>query len=446
MRKLTVLMLLIGSLFAAVAAQAASRIEGVRVWSAPDHTRLVFDVDGPVDHRLFGLHGPERLVLDFNQASMDTSVSVEADNRFLSGVRHANRKDGSLRVVLDLKQAVRPKSFLLKPNERYGHRLVVDLFDKEQGVERVQPVKQANPTGQLRDIVIAVDAGHGGEDSGALGRNRRTYEKDVVLQIARRLANVINQEPGMRAVLTRKGDYYIPLRKRMEIARAHHADLFVSIHADAFRDSRAKGASVFVLSRRGASSEAARWLAESENAADLVGGVSLDDKDEVLASVLLDLSQSATRQVSLEAADGVYKELRQQTPVHGRKVQQAGFVVLKSPDIPSMLVETGFISNPAEERKLRDPGHQQRLANAVFRGVRAYFHKAPPPGTRLAALKRQPQQAGAASADRRHKIRSGETLSRIAQLYDVSVRELRSANSLSGDVIRVGQVLRIPSS
>jgi N-acetylmuramoyl-L-alanine amidase len=445
MRKLTVLLLLFLGLSASVV-QAASRVEGVRVWSAPDHTRLVFDIDGPVDHRLFGLHGPERLVVDFTATRMDQPVRIEADNRHLSGVRHANRQDGKLRVVLDLKQSVRPKSFLLKPNDRYGHRLVIDLFDKEQAASKAQPVKRADQVGQMRDVVIAVDAGHGGEDVGAIGRKRNTYEKDVVLQIARRLAGIIDKEPGMRAVLTRKGDYYIPLRKRMEIARAHHADLFVSIHADAFRDARAKGASVYVLSRSGASSEAARWLAESENAADLVGGVSLDDKDEVLASVLLDLSQSATRQVSLEAADGVYKELKKNTHVHGRRVQQAGFVVLKSPDIPSMLVETGFISNPGEEAKLRDPGHQQKLAHAVFKGVRTYFYKAPPPGTRIAALKSKPQSLQVATADRSHKIRSGDTLSRIAQLYDVSVRELRSANSLRDDMIRVGQVLRIPSS
>ena len=430
----------------ATAVQAGSRVENVRVWSAPDHTRLVFDVDGPVEHRLFGLHNPERLVVDFKGARLDSDVQVDGDNRYLAGVRHANRQDGDLRVVLDLKQPVRPKSFLLKPTDRYGHRLVIDLFDKNESASQPQQVKQVDDLKQMRDVVVAVDAGHGGDDSGAIGRHNRTYEKNVVLQIAMRLARIINAEPGMKAVLTRTGDYYIPLRKRMDIARANRADLFVSIHADAFRDSRAKGASVFVLSNRGASSEAARWLAESENAADLVGGVSLDDKDEVLASVLLDLSQSATRQASLEAADNVYDELRQNTPVHGRRVQQAGFMVLKSPDIPSMLVETGFISNPTEERNLRSPQHQQRLAAAVFKGVREYFLQAPPPGTRLAALKNGQRQQASAADDRSHVIRSGDTLSRIAQQYDVSLSDLREANRLDGDDIRVGQVLRIPSS
>jgi N-acetylmuramoyl-L-alanine amidase len=420
-------------------------VEGVRVWSAPDHTRLVFDIDGPVDHRVFGLHGPERLVIDFSGTRLDQPVQLDPDNRHLASVRHANRKDGDLRVVLDLKQAVRPKSFMLKPNERYGHRLVIDLFDKGETAQQPRAVKHASEQTELRDIIVAVDAGHGGEDSGAIGRTRRTYEKDVVLQIAKRLAAIIDAEPGMRAVLTRTGDYYIPLRKRMDMARTHRADLFVSIHADAFHDQRARGASVYVLSNRGASSEAARWLAESENAADLVGGVSLDDKDDVLASVLLDLSQSASRQASLEAADKVYRELGRHTKVHGRRVQQAGFVVLKSPDIPSMLVETGFISNPTEERNLRDPKHQQRLARAVFKGVKDYFHQAPPPGTRIAALKQQRAKLAAAE-DRSHVIRAGDTLSQIAQRYEVSLPQLRRANSLRGDTIRVGQVLRIPSS
>lgn len=442
MKKLAFLVMMI----TAWGVQAGPRIDGVRIWSAPDHTRLVFDINGPVDHRLFTLHGPERLVVDFKDVSLDKPIVVDADNHYLSGVRQAKRKDGVLRVVLDLKQAVQPKSFLLKPSDRYGHRLVIDLFNKGQSSSQPQVVKRAADLKQLRDVVVAVDAGHGGDDSGARGSSRRAYEKDVVLQIAKRLAAVINAEPGMRAVLTRTGDYYIPLRKRMEIARANRADLFVSVHADAFHDPRAKGASVYVVSNRGASSEAARWLAESENAADLVGGVSLDDKDEVLASVLLDLSQSATRQTSLEAADNVYSELRKHTPVHGRQVQHAGFVVLKSPDIPSMLVETGFISNPTEEAKLLNPKHQQRLAGAVFKGVRDYFQKAPPPGTRMAAIKYRQRDAAALADARNHVIRSGDTLSRIAQDYAVDLSELRAANRLNNDTIRVGQVLQIPSS
>jgi N-acetylmuramoyl-L-alanine amidase len=221
----------------------------------------------------------------------------------------------------------------------------------------------------------------------------------------------------------------------MQIARDHKADLFISIHADAFRDPRVRGASVYTLSNRGASSEAARWLAESENASDLVGGVSLDDKDEVLASVLLDLSQAGTRQVSMDAADRVFRQLKKMGKTHGRRVQQAGFVVLKSPDIPSMLVETSFISNPTEEKKLKDPRHQRKLAESLLSGIRSYFHTSPPPGTHLAARK-----------PREHVISRGETLSVIAQQYRVSLASLRTANGIAGDHIRVGQVLRIPPS
>jgi N-acetylmuramoyl-L-alanine amidase len=413
----------------------AATVEGVRLWTAPDHTRLVFDVDAPVDHALFMLQGPERLVIDLKASRLGPQVKTGAiENRQLRGLRHGKRGDSDLRIVLDLKQPVRPKSFLLKPQQQYGHRLVIDLFDREADQDEPRVAKSAKDLGQLRDIVVAVDPGHGGEDPGAIGRGR-THEKIVTLQIARRLKALIDAEPGMRAVLTRDGDYYVGLRKRMQIAREQRADLFVSIHADAFRDKRVHGSSVYVLSRRGASSEAARWLAAQENSADLVGGVSLDDKDEVLASVLLDLSQSATQQASLAAAQEIYQELHRVGKVHGGRVQQAGFVVLKSPDIPSMLVETGFISNPQEERRLTEPQYQQRMARAMLGGIKDYFQSAPPPGTLLAQNR---------ARNREHVIRIGDTLSEIAARYQVSLNTLRQENQLRGDVIRVGQVLRIP--
>lgn len=415
-------------------------VEGVRLWTAPDHTRLVFDVSGPVDHKLFALKAPERLVVDLAKAKPASSLSTSAlHNRHLAGMRYAKRKGGDLRLVLDLKNSIRPQSFLLKPSGRYGHRLVLDLYDTAARNVKPKVAKSVEDASRPRDVIIAVDAGHGGEDSGAVGRSRNTYEKDVVLAVAKRLARQINAQPGMKAVLVRKGDYFIPLRKRMEIARERRADLFVSIHADAFHDRRVRGSSVYVLSRRGASSEAARWLAESENAADLVGGVSLDDKDDVLASVLLDLSQSATRQMSVEVANNVYKELRKHGKVHGRKVQQAGFAVLKSPDIPSMLVETAFISNPTEERNLRDPKYQESLARTLLRGVQGYFKSAPPPGTLLASLQQQQD-------DREYVIEPGDTLSTIAQNYEISLLDLKRKNRIKGDIIRVGQVLRIPNS
>ncbi|MEW8498545.1 MAG: N-acetylmuramoyl-L-alanine amidase [Candidatus Thiodiazotropha taylori] len=313
---------------------------------------------------------------------------------------------------------------------------MVDLYDGKNGIKRrngpVKTAKKANTNGH-RDVVIAVDPGHGGEDPGARGR-KGTYEKDVVLAIGRKLVKMLNQQKGMRAVLIRDGDYYLGLRKRIAKARAHQADLFVSIHADAFRDPKVRGSSVYTLSRSGASNEAARWLAERENSADLVGGVSLEDKDDMLASVLLDLSQIGTLQASSEAASRVLTELKTLGKTHKRKVQQAGFVVLKSPDIPSMLVETAFISNPDEERRLRDPKHQNKVARALMKGIRDYFKYQPPPGTWLAANQRT----------RKHVISSGDTLIAIANRYQISVKRLRHVNDLKNDTIRIGQVLQIP--
>ena len=416
----------------------ATQIDGVRLWTAPDHTRLVFDASSPAEHTVFSLTGPDRLVIDFEAATLGEEFDAKpVADRHLKRMRHAVRPDGRLRVVLDLKQAVRPKTFLLKPNARYGHRLVVDLYPVgAAGKPRV--AKTTKDIQRARDVVVAIDAGHGGEDPGASGSKYGTKEKTVTLEIAKRLKRLVDAQPGMRGVLTRTGDYFIGLRKRMALARRHRADLFVSIHADAFRDKRVRGASVYVLSRRGASSEAARWLAEKENASDLVGGVSLDDKDAMLRSVLIDLSQSATRHASLSAASQVYKQLGRVGKTHGRRVQQAGFMVLKSPDIPSMLVETGFISNPDEERNLRNPRFQERMAKAIMHGVRAYFTEAPPPGTLLA--ERQTKTI-------KHVIARGDTLSEIADRYQVSLASLRRENRIRSDNhIQIGQVLVIPGT
>ena len=434
MKKLLVLLTLL-----CLASQSfAAEVAGVRLWTAPDHTRLVFDTSGPTAHKVFSLNKPDRLVIDFDGSSLAEGFSAkDVVDRHLKGMRHAVRPDGTLRVVLDLKRAVRPKTFLLKPNQRYGHRLVVDLYPVE-ATRKPRVAKSTNDIKRARDVVIAVDAGHGGEDPGASGSRFGTKEKIVTLQIAKRLKRLIDAQPGMRAVLTRTGDYYIGLRKRMKLARDHRADLFVSIHADAFRDKRVRGSSVYVLSKRGASSEAARWLAEKENASDLVGGVKLDDKDDVLASVLLDLSQSATQHASIGAAAKVYKELGRVGKVHGRQVHHAGFMVLKSPDIPSMLVETGFISNPGEERNLRDPKYQERMAKAIMRGVKNYFAAAAPPGTLLAE---RPNKTI------KHVIVRGDTLSEIADRYQVSLASLRRQNRIRSDNhIQIGQVLVIPGT
>lgn len=427
---LTLLLLLFGS-----TCWAQAEINGVRMWPAPDNTRLVFDTSAPVEHSLFTLKNPDRIVIDIKGTGLKADIGkLDFSNSLVKNIRTAKHGEQDLRVVLDLKQLANPKSFVLRPNEEYGNRLVIDLAhdDVEQPKEKKSIRSLSTQSRAARDIVIAIDAGHGGEDPGAMGPGR-TREKDVVLAIARKLYALVDKEPGLKPVMIRDGDYYIGLRKRVDKARDHKADLFVSIHADSFRDHRAKGSSVYTLSPRGATSEQARLLAEKENASDLIGGVSLDDKDDLLASVLLDLSQTATIEASTDVASRVLVGLKGVGKVHKSRVEQAGFRVLKAPDLPSILVETAFISNPEEERKLRSSSHQYRMANAIMSGIRSYFKENPPPGTILAQAKRK------------HIIARGDTLSGIARTYQVSLDSLRDYNGLSSNELRIGQVLRIPS-
>ncbi len=369
-------------------AAAAADLQEVRLWASPDSTRVVLDLSAPVSYTVFPLADPRRIVIDLEQTAADVArLPSAAAVGVVSGVRVAARENGGLRVVLDLSSKVEVQSFLTPPNETYGHRLVIDL-----GLDQARrPLKVATDGNGQRDIVVAIDAGHGGEDPGAVGK-AGTREKDVALAVARRLADRINAEPGMRAVLTRTGDYFVPFRERIRRARVQQADLFVSVHADAFVNRSVRGSSVYVLSTRRASNEAARWLADRENAADLIGGVSLDDKTDVLASVLLDLSQNASISASREAATRVLEELDRVGQLKKSDVQHASLIVLTSPDVPSMLVETAYISNPEEERRLRDPDHQARLAGAIHTGVKRYFHENPPPGTRFAALAARERQ------------------------------------------------------
>ncbi|MBA4503514.1 N-acetylmuramoyl-L-alanine amidase [Marinobacterium marinum] len=444
MRKFGQLLTLVLCCLLATSLQAAQEIRNVRAWLAPDNTRLVFDLSGPVEHKLFTLSDPGRVVIDIDKVSLKASLDkLGLEKSPVSAIRHSTRGDG-LRIVLDLKDKVRPKSFDLKPNDQYGHRLVVDLEMREQAVVTKTVVPVPGESGK-RDIVVMIDAGHGGEDPGAIGPGG-VREKDVVLAIAKKLKARIDAHQGYRAVMTRTGDYYISLRGRTGKARNSNADLFVSVHADAFKNPRARGASVWVLSGRGASSEMGRWLAQRENSADLIGGVgslSLDDKDDVLASVLLDMSMNASRKDSHQVASRIHGNMERFARMHKKHVEQAGFVVLKSPDIPSILVETGFISNPQEARKLRTASYQNKMAEAIYRGIVDHFWEKPPAATYVAWQK----QSGKAPAggERLYKVVSGDTLSVIAQRNGVSLQQLRTANKLRGDRIRVGQVLRIPA-
>ena len=418
------------------AAQAASTVENIRIWSENGKTRVVLDLSQPAAHNIFTLRGPDRLVVDLKSSRLSDSLkAMPRGTGSVRSIRSAVRANGQLRVVLDLNEAVRSRSFTAGPNSRYGDRLVIDL-QRSGSLQAVKTASESYHPG--RDIVVAIDPGHGGHDPGAIGRGK-TREKDVALQISRTLAARINAEPGMKAVLVRNGDYYVDHRERMAIARRNNADLFISVHADAVDDRRANGASVYALSLKGASDEAARQLAVRENASVRVGGVSLEDKDEVLASVLLDLSQSAALSASLDVGSKVIGELSRIGKVHRRTVQQAGFLVLKSPDMPSILVETAFISNPSEEKRLRDKRHQAQLADAILAGVRTYFYTNPPPDTRIAMeMRRVPAKLV------RHVIARGDTLSEIAERYNVSTAAIRAANKLSNDRIRVGQTLSIP--
>jgi len=401
---------------------ASVNISATRVWPAQDYTRLTIESKHTIHYSFLSLKNPERLVLDLYDVEITPALKalinkIGSNDPYIKAIRIARFKPGVVRLVLDLKTKAKPQIFDLKPVAEYGHRLVLDVYPVvvtdplmalvQQGEGEIAPSsnpaerrtipatnKNSNKTAKTnkaftkkslntrhpqisrRILIIAVDAGHGGEDPGARGR-RGTHEKDITLAIARKLKKKIDQTSGMRAVLIRDGDYFIPLRGRVEKARKAHADLFVSIHADSFVKSKARGSSVFALSKRGASSASARWLAKKENEADLIGGINLAVKDPYLARTLLDLSQTATINDSMKVAKDVLKELGSINTLHRGFVEQAGFAVLKSPDIPSILVETAFISNPTEERRLRSDRYRGKLASAILSGIKRYFSQNP---------------------------------------------------------------------
>jgi N-acetylmuramoyl-L-alanine amidase len=390
-------LMLLCALLGAAGALSAAEVRGIRIAATETGTRVVLDLSAPVTSKAFKLENPARIVLDLPHSSALARLGMPEPTGAVTAVRTGKLPAHGLRLVFDVSGPVTFQVASIAPSADTGHRLVLDLASP--GVPKAVTVAPSAPAVPVairpahapsesgRDVIIAVDAGHGGVDPGASGR-RGTHEKDVVLEVAKALAARIDQEPGMKAVLTRDGDYFISLQERTKRARKAKADLFVSIHADSIADPDVSGSSVYVLSDRGATSEAARWLAERENAADLKGGIKLDDKDPVLSGVLIDLSQTASIAASMVAADNVLKSLDRVGEVRKPRVQQAGFVVLKSPDVPSMLVETAFISNRDDERKLSTPGHRAKLANAIFDGIEQYFQGNAPDGTRLAGLRR----------------------------------------------------------
>lgn len=408
---------------------AASRVhvQDIRLSKSAAQTRIVFDLDSPVEHKLFTLHKPERVVVDLKSTRIkNLGLIDDLNNKHLKGIRVGIRNLNDLRVVLDLNSKSNPRSFLLKPSDGQGHRLVIDLNSSKEKITKTKP--------KLRDVMVAIDPGHGGRDPGATGR-MGTREKDVTLQIARKMEKLINKQQGMKAALIRKSDRFMRLRDRIKKAHQLNADLMISLHADSFPDKRAKGASVYALSVSGASSESAHLLAESENKVDMLfGNVQLGDKDAMVQQVLLDLSLTGTIQSSLDIGDEVLKELSKVGRVHKKKVQQAGFAVLKAPNIPAILLETAFISNPKEERKLRSSAHQNKLAKAILRGTNDYFSRKAPPGTWLS-------QNG-----KSYTIKRGDTLAMISQRFKTPVDHIRSRNSLHGDNLKVGQRLIIPVS
>jgi N-acetylmuramoyl-L-alanine amidase len=356
-----------------VLADAKAALTGIRIsQAASDHTRVVFDLSKNIENRIFALANPNRIVVDLSSTRQSAAMAMgNKTTNLLRGVRSAKRANDELRVVFDLKNKVRPRSFLLQPDGNAGHRLVIDLHSTDLGPTPIVTSQQERQR-KKKEFIIMLDPGHGGRDPGAIGK-KGTREKDITLAVAKKMKAMINRTSGYRAVLTRESDRYIKLRNRVKKARDLQADLFISIHADSFRSPKVKGASVYALSLNGASSEAARWIAEKENKSDLIGGISLDDKDDLIASVLLDLSQTATIQDSLELGNDVLKNIGKVSSLNNKIVQQAGFAVLKAPDMPSILIETAFLSNPAEEKKLRNSKHQQKLAKAVFAGIKSHL-------------------------------------------------------------------------
>ena len=418
---------------------AKNTIEGLRIWPSPDTTRLVFDLSNTPEYTYFTLKNPQRLVIDIENTpnNFDFSTIVN-ESKLVKKVRYSTAKNSqSVRVVVELNKKLEKNIFALPPTAPYGNRLVIDLNDPDSSAPQI--VLNSKSTTD-RDIVIVIDAGHGGEDPGSVGPSG-SYEKNITLGIAKRLESLINKEKGMKAVMTRTGDYYISPNKRPQLARKHKADMVVSIHADAFTTPHPRGASVWVLSMKRANTELGRWMERTERHSELLGGAAeiIQDtaNERYLAQALLDMSMDHSLTTSYDASRDMIKHLSKVTKLHKKTPQAASLAVLTSPDIPSILVETGFISNPQEEKNLNWSQYRQRLAQSVFNGLRQHFTSSPPDGSLWAKWKQE---------KRTHKVRSGESLSLLAQRYNVQISTLKKANNLNTDVVRIGQVLMIPST
>ena len=390
-------LLLVSPLFALPLGAYATQIRNARLWRSEDKLRLVFDLSGPVQYKTFSLTSPDRLIIDLSGAGLSGDFSQLAlKNSGITSIRSGHFGQSDTRIVLDLVEPMQLNSFVLPPQEGQGHRLVLDLTNATRAPRQiaaepaplVAPVDKAHPK---RDIIVVVDPGHGGKDPGAIG-SKGQREKDVVLSIAQLLAKRLKREKGFDVKLVRNDDFFVPLRKRVDIARQHKADMFISVHADAAPRLTASGASVYALSEGGATSATARFMAQRENGADLLGAttlLNLKDKDPMLAGVILDMSMNATIASSLQLGSSVLGSLQNITSLHQKRVEQAGFAVLKSPDVPSILVETGFISNARDAQRLVTARHQQAVADGLFEGLKRYFQKNPPMNSYMAWVQAQ---------------------------------------------------------
>ena len=387
-------LLLASPLFTLPFAVNATQISNARLWRSDDKLRLVFDLSGPVQYKTFSLTAPERLIIDLSGAGLSGDFSQLAlKNSGITSIRSGHFGKGDTRIVLDLAAPMQLNSFLLPPQDGQGHRLVLDLTSATQAPRQIaaEPKPLVDKAHLKRDIIVVVDPGHGGKDPGAIG-SKGQREKDVVLSIAQLLAKRLKREKGFDVKLVRNDDFFVPLRKRVDIARQHKADMFISVHADAAPRLTASGASVYALSEGGATSATARFMAQRENGADLLGAttlLNLKDKDPMLAGVILDMSMNATIASSLQLGSSILGSLEGITTLHQKRVEQAGFAVLKSPDVPSILVETGFISNTRDAQRLVTARHQQAVADGLFEGLKKYFQKNPPMNSYMAWVQEQ---------------------------------------------------------